>query len=355
MLAAFDDVGVPVAVTSPLSAGANPALDAGAVVAGLPAGAYAVAWNDLSIDGDELGVALRRVEPAGPVLGSLKIANVTTAYGQRDPDVLWTGTQLVVAWVDDASASTGPDVRYRTFSANLAATSVELTLADTIEAEGQVVLAPFGASWAAAWRSSAPGGLETIEVKAGTTTWSVGPFFGGPYDDKPALAQLDATHLLLVFTETDVDDVPRLRCAFLDTTAPGDTGWYAIDAQVAGMEDLGQAHPNAVAVGTRVYVGWRSDAVVGGVAAEDLWLKEIDWQNPGDVNQALGALEVALPRYTSHGPGDQRRPALAASPLAPEGALVAAWEDYGHLFGANEGSPDTIVELIPMPMLRLNP
>lgn len=64
---------------------------------------------------------------------------------------------------------------------------------------------------------------------------------------------------------------------------------------------------------------------------------------PGET--ASCAIEPALPPYSAD-------PALAALPLWPEGALAAAWEDWGVTFGF-EGEPDVVTELIPAPVLRI--
>ena len=83
-------------------------------------------------------------------------------------------------------------------------------------------------SWAAAWRDDA-NGMETITVQAGSSKWTVGPaFLPGPDGAKPALAELDATHLLVVYavgadnTDSGVANDSLLEAAVVDTAAaPG--------------------------------------------------------------------------------------------------------------------------------------
>jgi hypothetical protein len=82
-----------------VSQGASPIFDANPVAAALPGGSYAVAWGDFDGDGSDLGVALRRVAANGS-LGSLSSANSGKEFSQLNPDVLWTGSELVVAWED---------------------------------------------------------------------------------------------------------------------------------------------------------------------------------------------------------------------------------------------------------------
>jgi hypothetical protein len=85
------------------------------------------------------------------------------------------------------------------------------------------------------------------------------------------------------------------------------------------------------------------------VAGEDTWLAEITWDASSPCPVFLPA--IPLPRVASHANGDQRHPALAASPLYPGGAISAAWEDFGGTL-AGAGSVDVAFELIPTPVLR---
>ena len=123
--------------------------------------------------------------------------------------------------------------------------------------------------------------------------------------------------------------------AITPTVAP-----YSTDASLA------QGHPNAVRVGGRIYLAWRSALVTGDPKAEELWLKELDWLSP---TLDLSKAELALPRWPSHLGDDQRRPALCGTAA---GALATAWDDYGRVFGSIEGTPDVVAELIPLPLLR---
>src|SRR5690606_22911079 len=53
-----------------------------------------------------------------------------------------------------------------------------------------------------------------------------------------------------------------------------------------------------------------------------------------------------------HGVGDQRDPALVATPLPPQGSLLLAWTDYGLVLDANQSQPDIAAQLAPVPLLR---
>lgn len=346
-LLSFDSVGVPASWPVTVAADASITANTHPVVAALPGGKYAVAYTDLNADGDGLGIAIRTVDAGTKQVGSLVRANTTKTFGQHDVDLIWTGSELVAAWVDDSELPTaGSNVHMRRFSAALAPLSSEEILANSPAQESSVVLATFGSGWAAAWRS-ALAGTESIAVKATGAYWSVAVASSGPAEDKPAVAELDATHLLLVFS----DGTPaRLRGAILDTASQAVTP-FPITPSVAPYStdaSLAQTHPNAVRAGSRVFVAWRSALVPGDPKAEELWLKELDWTSS---TLDLSKTEVTLPRWPAHLKDDQRRPALAAM---GSGALATAWDDYGRVFGSVEGTPDVVAELLPLPILRKN-
>lgn len=353
-LATFDPKGVPSGAVT-VESGVWP--ESSPVVAALPGGDYAVAWSDELVDGDGLGVALRIVDPSAPGNSAPTAANVTSVFAQGDPDVVWTGTELVVAWGDDSSFATAPDVRFRTFASDGTPTSPEQTLASTSASESHVALARTTAGWASAWRASTPAGLEAIEVRSDALAWWVGPFVGGPADDAPAVGELDATHLFVAFTETTSGAsglTSKLRVAILDAATPGSTQSSPLEPSVVDLADFAQDQPSVASVGGRTYVAWRSVGAPADPGAEDIWLKPIAWPAV-DASGALALPEIALPRQAAHRAGDQRRVALAASPLGPEGAIVAAWEDFGLTFGAGEAGPDVAVELVPSPIVRFDP
>lgn len=163
--------------------------------------------------------------------------------------------------------------------------------------------------------------------------------------------------LIVVYTEgtdpeeTGVANGSRLRAAVLDTAAPGTVMPFDITPLVAANASLAQDHPNAIRVGSRVYLAWRTEPPLGDARAEELWLKLIGWNAMG-ATVDLASSEVPLPRWPLHRSDDQRRPALAASPLGQEGTLVTAFDDLGKVF-PNGGNGDPAVEAIPLPLLRL--
>jgi hypothetical protein len=301
-------------------------------------------------------VALRVIDAASAPSGSPAHANATTVFSQYDADLIATSSGLVVAWVDDANAATAPDIKFRTFGFDLTPTSGEQSLAATAANEGDVALAPWGTSWAAAWRAG-ENGLETLRVQAGTTGWSIGPFLPGPVGSLPALAELDSTHLLVAYTEgldaseTGNIDSSKLRVAVLDVAPPGNVTVFDVPAGVTSAMGLTQDQPNAIRVADKVFLAWRTVTALGNAQAEELWLKEIRWNG---TTLDLGVTELPLPRSSDHRKGDQRLPALAAGPLVPLGQqLVTAFDDLGRNFPQGKGNADVVVEAIPIPLLRL--
>lgn len=357
----FDPDGVPGAVVS-LSKDTTTLDEGHPVVASLGGSKLAVAYTDFGADGDGRGVALRVLDAPAGTAGPVVRVNTTTAFNQRDADLVWTGSELVAAWVDDSKLwPNGLDVKFRTFGPSGAPTGAEQVLAGTTAHESHVSLAPAvgggtGAAWAAAWRS-VTGTTEQIMARAGTTMFSVAVAAPGPAPDQPALVNVGSGLWLLVFTEGGgAFGVPRLRGAVLDVTSPGAVTSFALPPLVAPHAtdpSLGQSEPALARVGDQVFLAWRSSAVPADANAEDLWLKQITiTTDAGGVTLGLSSPEIPLPRHAAHTFDDQRRPALAATPLFPGGALATAWDDYGRVFGPTQGQPDVVAELIPVPILR---
>jgi hypothetical protein len=347
-LATFDSKGV--ALDPPKLVIASAPFEANPVVAGLPDGNYAVAYTDFGGDGDALGIALRKVNPTTGASGSVTYANSVTNFSQYDADMIWTGSELVVAWVDTSNGSTGPDLRIRRFNSSLTPIAAEETLANTAASEADVALTTFGTGWAAAWRS-AFAGMETVYVRVGTTTWTAATTMPGPTQVRPALVQLDATHLLLVYVEHGWDSTAgtltpsQLRGAIVDTTTTGGS----LTSFPIGSSTTSTTTPTLARVGTRFYLAWRNDAVSGSADGDELWLKELPW-NASTATLDVTSTPITLPRWSTHVTGDQRAPALAAGAVSSGPALIAAWEDYGTSLGVPRTAVATT--LFPTPILR---
>ena len=334
------------------------------VVAGVPGGPYAVAYTDYGGDGDELGVALLLVDPSSPPTAAPGHANTTTQFSQYDPDLIATSTGLVAAWVDDSDPATAPDLKVRTFGFDLTATSGEQDLAHTASSEANVALASFAGGWAAAWRA-ANNGTETLHVKTfgavrPDVEWTIGPYAPGAADDRPALAEIDPTHMLVAFSQgtdpqsTGVANGSKVSVALLDTGFPGAA--MAVDlpggaSNWMGTAPLGQSQPTAVRAGSTVYLGWRTDAVVGDSLGygEDLWLQRIPTALTSS-SLDFSSLVRPLPRLVGHRAGDQRRPAFGAGHDTAGGEVVVAYEDWGQNYGP--GPEVVAIEDIPSPVVR---
>src|SRR4029434_1807422 len=87
------------------------------------------------------GVVVRRTDAAHANEPVIRV-NATTVSAQRDPDMVWTGSELVIAWVDASNARTAPDLRYRVFDRWLSPVSDEQTLGAESDSEAGVALAP---------------------------------------------------------------------------------------------------------------------------------------------------------------------------------------------------------------------
>jgi hypothetical protein len=337
-----------------VSQGASPIFDANPVAAALPGGSYAVAWGDFDGDGSDLGVALRRVAANGS-LGSLSSANSGKEFSQLNPDVLWTGSELVVAWEDYSDPASGPDIRYRTFDAQLTPTSGDLPLANGPSPEAAVALAPFNGGWAAAYRQGLADGRENVVVRAAERTFTVGPIWGGPIDDRPALVALDATHMLLAFSgdpqAAGTVNVPRVRYAVIDTSsvsAPVMRSLDPMDDVLTSDAQVAQTSPSLEQSAAGAFLAWRSEARPGDAAGDELWLKQLRWSTNGTSSSLhVDEAELLIPRTCDEGIGDQRVPALGRTQLPPGGALVVAWNDFAKSQGAQAGEPEVVVHYAP--------
>jgi len=339
------------------TAATSPFNDSDPVVAALPDGSFVAAWTDLAIDKDQRGIALRRIAPeagTGSMLEAPVAANSRNSFNQESPDLVWTGTELVVAWVEQG-VSSSYDVCVRSFSSSLTPLGPQQTIANSRDHEIHAVLAPFSGSYAIAWRSIASASQETIVVRAGATSWQVGPHSSPNAFDHPSLLALDDAHLLLVFSAdaspAGAPDQSHLYAAILDTSAPGATTAFEIEASVA-LEGAttSQTQPVAARIGGRVYVAWRQVDASPGAHEEDLWLKEIPWtaasngQPSGAVKVDLAKPAIAVPPDSSLRARNQHVPALTTS--SSSDALFIAWNDDSR----TDALPEVLARLSSMPM-----
>jgi hypothetical protein len=337
--------------------GGQPTGAANPVVAALPGvDRYAVAWTDGT--GGTPDVALRLVTAGSTPAGSPVIAHGSVAGPQQDPDLIWTGTELVVAWSDLFT------VKYRRFSASLAATDIERTLSGATQFAGNVALAPFSGGWAAAWRSGDQG-LETIAVRVGDSTWTTQAFLPAAEGDHPALVELDQTHLLVFYTvggtvragvfDAASVDGRRLRAAVVDVMATATETLESTEILPA-MEpydrdfNLRQRRPTAARVGDRIFVAWETESPLADPLRAEFFVAELGW-SPSEPRAIRKIGEWPAPADAIR-MGDQKSPALAASPLLPGGALITLWEDHSRLLSGRP-TADLMFEFRPVPFVRL--
>jgi hypothetical protein len=321
----FDADGVAVAPAAVVAVGVS--VDSDPSIAALGDGSFVVVWSS-SGAAQERDVLLRRLTPDGS-LGPVVRAHASPGGDQFAPDVLSNSDGLVVAWADTRNAESAPDVFIRTFDGVLTPTSAELALAGGLD--GDVALANFGGSWSAAWRTHL-NGAGYIRIKAGSASWEVGPLGSAIQGGRPSLAELDATHLVLAFADTD-----GIHLVTLSTASPGNV---PVGSPVATGRDA-----NLVRVASRIYLAWGSDSPADDSAGEELWLKTLGWS--GGVLD-MSAETVSLPRWPDHRDGDQRHPSLAAMGSS---TVAVAWEDLGHGFGPTTNG-EVAFQIVPVPVVR---
>ena len=351
LLSTFSSAGVPQA-TSPVAnvkvSEPNPG------VAALPGDALAVAWTDF--DDDELGILLRKIVPGAPAQSAAIVANEDSAFSQSEPDIIFDGSELVVAWVDSHDPATSPDIRYRLFAPDLTPLTGDQTLAATAAVEDNVVLAGRSGHSAAAWRAGSQG-LESIEVQSGAAHWTIGPFQPGAAEDRPDLIFLDETHLAVAFTmgtdpdNTGVANVPRLHGAVLDPSTPGLTESFALapaHSPYAETPSIGQSEPSLVMAADHLLVGWRSDARPGDGRGSELWSRRVPFNvNGNTVTLDPSHIEVPVVQTDAQRDGDQNAFRVVGTTLSPSGGIASVWEDASHSFGKISGGPDVALQFLP--------
>lgn len=336
--------------TEPLGSG-NPA-----VAALSRTGRYAVAWTETTNGTPD--IAMRIVAAGGTPSGAPRSPHESTAGPQEDPDLLWAGSELIAAWTDLVT------VKYRRLTAGLTPLGPETELQTNTALQSNVTLAPLADSWAAAWRSN-DGGLESIVVRAGDVLAATEPAPPGPEGDRPAIVELDAEHLLVLYTiGTDPlgggpANVGRLRIGVVDLTAAADAGAPGsivsqppeiMTSPYDSDASLEQRRPSAVRVGDRVFIGWETESPLNDPLESEIWLQEIGWN--ADAPGVIEVLDEEPVQVDATRMGDQLDPGLAASPLFPEGALITVWEDYSQDL-SGQGSADLVLGFRPTPFVTL--
>jgi hypothetical protein len=307
-------------------------------LASLPDGSFALAYTDVDGDGDALGIALRTTAAGAPP-GPLVHANATTSFNQEDPDMVWSGSELVVAWVDTSDDPWG-DVVVRTFDAQLTPTSGEAVLSDSGAADARPTLVATSSGWAVAWRSSDG---STWDVQVATSqggTWSVSPCGPADIEERPALTEIAPGQLLVVCSELTglAPTTSQLRHALLDASGP-DSDAAAVVAPI----EVGALRPKLEKVGTRTVLAYGLAApVTEPLLDETMWRYVTHDAVAGTISFSA---PTPAPRTPRHQLGDQGVPVLEALPYWPDGAALLAWEDAGGI----SADVSVVVTILPLP------
>ena len=307
------------------------------VVAVLPGGGFVVAYVDLQVDGDGLDVMLARLDESGNQLSSSQIANQTLDYGQHSPDVVWQDGALWVAWEDDSQVPSlgGPRLCMRTFTEALVATSAESCHGEYDQVAGSMAWAVADGSPARAWRKETAG-TGSIEVRWGMNAWSLAFDQLPPSGEVPSLVALDASHLLVAYT----DGLGDQMIAVLESggTVSGPTA--------LNTSPEARFEPSLAKTDDGIFLAWRE-----WTSDDDVRFEKLTWDG-SVLTEADGPW--SLPHEATYEVGDQTRPALASVAVTVSGALWSAWNDLSvGQVGPEHG--DVRVSLMATPIDRSEP
>lgn len=331
-----------------------------AVVAALPGDSYAIAWTVVPLGGNARSVVMRSLDGTTGALGAIEVVSADPVANRDSVDAVWTGSELVVSWVDEADPAT-PQGRVQRYDASLNATRCEEDLSTAGTEEGTPTIAAFGGSYAGIWYEEMPDFRFEFHARAGSVTWSFPPIprLSG---DKLRLAALDGTHLFAAWTQPEYEpdggyEISRLYGAVLDTAAPGVVTPFRIRGMSAALtsDPTRGDHSPAVAVGGgSAFVAWSSDAGVLNTGLDALVVKEMRWDAAKGLD--LSVAEEPLPRDPVMQNSDfESDPALGFVPWTAGGTLFTAWIDRQRVFGRAERDPDIVAQTLPIPIVRLPP
>ena len=334
-------IGVPLNLNSASSRAAG---DADPVISALPGNVYAVAWTAMGTGTD---VVIRRVAPDGvPMLSDPVLVHDHAAGAQGNADLLWVDGALLVSWTDGFSAA------YRRLDADLNPLDAATQLASGALLDDAAVLAPFRDSFALAWRAGGEG-PEEIVVWAAGQEWRTEPLPAGPVEDRPSLLELDAEHLLLVFSagRDPIDNgASEIRYAVLGVGEPGLVSTVRLAPQTSPFSGaaLSQSAADLVPADGDIYVSWQAEGPAGDPLRTENFLQRLEWSE-ADPSTVVVDIEVPLaPEGLVE--GHQYRPGLAKASSAAGDALVAVWEDHDGA-SPNRPVPDLMLLYRPLPGL----
>jgi hypothetical protein len=334
----FDSAGARIGREIEISAEAAAISVPSPAIAAVPGEGYVVAFTEIGAGSPD--VALVSIDGATGAVGARTIANDQVGGPQQEADILWVGGRLVVAWTDLF------DIYVRSFDRRLDPLEDEILVAGSDALETSVTLAPHAGDAAVAWRSQRAG-LESVHVLAEGVEWWTTPTAGGA-GDRPAIVSLDDERLLLVFTAI-VNGVRRARSSLLRLDSPGEVADVPLPVLVGPIEgaDYEAYGPRAVNVRGRIYIAWET-LLPGFEDNHAVDMLELAVSAGGHL-EPVGQWELPIEGDITH---DRRSPALASSPLIPEGAVITLWEDHSAAL-ASRPTPDVFMSVRPSPIVEL--
>ena len=334
-----------VAVFSPAGEPAGVARISGAlfnaapVVAPLPDGSYALAYTAQGVDSDGLGVAIVRVSATGTLIGTPKAANSTAAFGQMNPDLIWTGTEVVAAWEDESVANVRR-ICTRRFNAQLTPLGAE-SCENATGIDSRVALGVLDGAWVAAWRrdiTADPTTTSTLVVRVGNHVLEAS-LTGGSFDEHPAIAALDSDHFLIAYTDG------ALKAVVVNSAGEQEAGI------VLGSE---RGQPALASITGGVVLGWRGPAVLGdgGWTAnlDELMIQRLLWDGAEIDTSTHSAFPV--PTTSTLQAGDQQSAALAPLAFTSQEAMVVGWEDWAPNVNGHASHGDVLFSIEVIPFAR---
>ena len=272
-------------------------LEADPVLAALPDGSFALAYTAFGLDGDGLGVALVKVSSTGGIVGTTKVANQTTLYGQKAPDIIWTGSQLVVAWEDESQTS-GRRICSREFSQTLAPLAAEHCEPIAAAWASRVSLTPVAGQSAMAWRSDTQT-TNSVKLKFASHL-STFDLTASTLAETPTLLGLDAGHVLIVYTE---------GCGEQDAVVVNAAGAVTTSTLLNTSGEERYA-PVLASTSDGIYLSWREPAVMLGSDwdpnFDELYIQKIGSMERCWMGRRIPSSAASRPRASAWGPGVAR-------------------------------------------------
>lgn len=325
--------------------------DVAPALAQLPSGDFALVVSQMGLDAEGLGLGLYRVSASGGHPEFVSVVNESAAYGQHGPSAGWSGTELVVAWLDDSPAwnpqASGRRVCSKRFGSTLAVVGDESCFDETTGWPSDLAIAA-GASTAIAWREF-QGYDDVIVVEAEGWRWQSPLLAPTNAFEPPAIAWLDGSALLIVATEGD--GVQRVGVI--------DSGVELVAFEAVGSSSSPRFEPSVARTPDGIYMVWSEPepAPNGGWSSTlgEVWLQKISWT--GAQLDLISNTPIPLPRQSSHLQGDQHRPIVVAvndaAQAAPGGAVLTCWNDLtASNFQAQAPHGDVAMQQIPTPIVR---